>query len=356
MAKALADEAAEHVLGRGLIGGAGGERLRASERLAGGLRAVTAPGAEDVAAPIEAGRLLTDFQVTRAGDVLVDLPPTFFPFPKQGDPEKFVTRYGADPIWGSDPPVSGPWIHQFPLRTRVATGLTLAEAPAWTVAAVGHKPQFDPDRGLWYCDIDIDAGTSYFPFVRLGLARYQPSSIPGVHLSRVVTPEWAQLMPDRTATISLPRPGAARVTLRGPVGYSSVSAAVYGAGAGSAAGLAMSRFVVAQVERQPVKATTDLAWRPDGPEVRLELSVRTAYRDIEFAGTLEIPKAAEGDKLRVTVREYEVLETDASQADESVLVPGSFEPGSGPFGMPDITLPSAKPVRFRLVYATHLAL
>ena len=45
-----------------------------------------------------------------------------------------------------------------------------------------------------------------------------------------------------------------------------------------------------------------------------------------------------------------------AQADESVLVPGGFEP-SGPFGLPGgFNLPSTMPVRFRLVYASHLAL
>ncbi len=351
-ATALADEAAEHLLGQGIIAGSGTERLRASERLARGVRAMRPPAAGAVDQPLDAARILTDFQVDRVGDALVGLPGHFF---VQGDPEKFVTRYGADPIWGSDPPATGPWIHQFPLRTRVGTGLSLLEAPGWTVAAVGHRPHFDPDRDLWYCDIDIDAGTSYFPFARLGLARYQPSSIPGVHLSRVVTPEWAQLLPDRTATIGRPRAEVARVSLRGPAGYSSVAASVLGQAAGSTAGLQLSRFAVAQVERRPANATTDLAWREAGPEVQLELAVRTPYRDIEYSGSVEVPRVGEGEELRVTLREYEVLETDASQADSHVLVPGSET--FGPFGIPtSINLPTTKPVRFRLVYASHLAL
>ena len=53
---------------------------------------------------------------------------------------------------------------------------------------------------LWYCDLQLDAGASYFPFVRLALARYQPNSIAGEHLSRVVFPDFAQLVAERTAT------------------------------------------------------------------------------------------------------------------------------------------------------------
>ena len=43
---------------------------------------------------------------------------------------------------------------------------------------------FDADRGLWYCDIEIDTEAAYGPFVRLALVRYQPHSIPDAHLSR----------------------------------------------------------------------------------------------------------------------------------------------------------------------------
>jgi len=38
--------------------------------------------------------------------------------------------------------------------------------------------------------------------VRLALARYQPQSVPGAHLSRVVLVDFVQLMPDRSASIT----------------------------------------------------------------------------------------------------------------------------------------------------------
>ena len=280
---------------------------------------------------------------------------------RTGDPEQFVTRWGNDPIWGSDTPATGPWIHQFPLRARVGTGLSLAEAPGHTVAAIGHTPRFDPSRGLWYCDIDIDAGTSYFPFVRLGLARYQPSSIPGVHLSRVVAPEWAQLAPDRTASMTRPSGSVARVTLRGPAGYNDVAEVVLGgAAAAGEAGMNLSRFAVAQVELLPAGATTDLAWRNMGDEVRLSLSIRKAFSDILYSGSVPIPKAEPGEQLRLTVREYEMLQTDLSEADDIVkhdtFTVEPFQPPEVGVPVRFIPHPDDKPVRFRLVYADHLPL
>ncbi len=368
-AKALAEQAAGHLLEAGAVragaGAASTERLvRAVQRLRPPARELADASMADATAT-DPGSLLTAYQVSRLGEVMAALPGFFF---VGGDPEKFVTRYGMDPIWGSDPPASGPWIHQFPLRTRVGTGLTLAEAPGRTVAAVGHKPQFDKVRGLWFCDIDIDAGTSYFPFVKLGLARYQPNSISNVHLSRVVAPEWAQLLPDRTATLTRLSAGRARISLRGPGAYSDVAKLVLGQAASGPEGLAMSRFAVAQVERRAETANTDLAWRPASDEVRLELSVATAFSDIRYTGSVEIPAVPEGEQLRVTIREYEILRTDASQADDvvkhdtlNVDTTGSMGSGSL-FDIDlgtslDISLkPDDQPVRFRLVYAGQMTL
>jgi hypothetical protein len=65
--------------------------------------------------------------------------------------------------------------------------------------------------------MNIDAGKSYFPFIRLALVRYQPKSLseaitgpetavlPGaanVHLSRVILADFIQLAPDRYASIT----------------------------------------------------------------------------------------------------------------------------------------------------------
>ncbi|MDQ3813804.1 MAG: hypothetical protein M3347_07615, partial [Armatimonadota bacterium] len=63
------------------------------------------------------------------------------------------------------------------------------------IAVAGHKVEYDEERKLWFCDIDLDAGDSYFPFVRLALARYQPNSVPDAHLSRVILADFAQLTP-----------------------------------------------------------------------------------------------------------------------------------------------------------------
>jgi hypothetical protein len=70
---------------------------------------------------------------------------------------------------------------------------------------IAYPVVFDEERQQWFCDIAINPGKMYFPFVKLMLARYQPHSVrkgnDDVCLSPVVKADMIQLMPDRTATL-----------------------------------------------------------------------------------------------------------------------------------------------------------
>ena len=67
----------------------------------------------------------------------------------------------------------------------------------------GHEVGFDTDRKLWYCDILRDAAEADWPFVHLTLASFQPKSLDGLHISRVILAEFIQLTPDRSASIGV---------------------------------------------------------------------------------------------------------------------------------------------------------
>ncbi|MDP1805482.1 MAG: hypothetical protein Q8K72_09980, partial [Acidimicrobiales bacterium] len=243
VSRAMADDLAEEILGAGLVKAAGPAGSRPAERLLEGLRKVKDPDLPDARRGIAkadtpharalAAHLLAlhDVPVAEAGAAL-DLSLAFSPaqlavldkavaafLAPRGDPQQYVTHWGMDPIWGSSPVDADPFVHQFPLRVAVGGGISLSEAPGHTVTVVGHKPAFDPLRKLWYCDLQLNAGRSYFPFVRLALARYQPHSIPGQHLSKVVVPEWAQLVAPRTAAVTKVSSSFASVSVRGPTGY-----------------------------------------------------------------------------------------------------------------------------------------
>jgi hypothetical protein len=108
----------------------------------------------------------------------------------------FVTQWGLDPIFGWLLPREQPRIADFPLRA-AAEAVSPAESTT-PVTVVGRRVQWDNERGLWYCDIELDPGRSCMPFVRLALVRYQAHSRADAKVSRVVLAEFAQLLLRRT--------------------------------------------------------------------------------------------------------------------------------------------------------------
>jgi hypothetical protein len=154
--------------------------------------------------------------------------------------KKFVTQWGNDPIWESPfvPGVS-PKLANFPLARLKAdpTGSWLpvfappgeADQPPGPFKATDlphpaipltdtlqfvdvapHDVVYDSDRQLWYCDIDVNFGAAYFPFIRLALARYQPVSVVGAALSNVVLADFMALAPDRWLTLTAAAGGGSR--------------------------------------------------------------------------------------------------------------------------------------------------
>src|SRR5205823_702893 len=72
----------------------------------------------------------------------------------------------------------------------VTSGLEHPELKVFTnqsrVDIAPHDVFYDDKRRLWYCDIEVNWGAAYWPFIRLALARYQPVSLDSAHLSNVV--------------------------------------------------------------------------------------------------------------------------------------------------------------------------
>jgi hypothetical protein len=147
--------------------------------------------------------------------ILWPVAPGPFPvMPREYEP--FSTQFGFDPLHASTSAGGYPKPTSFPLGT--AAGQRILPELGQAVEVVGHDVAFDPARDLWYCDIDIDLGTtgkkSHWPFVRLALARYQPVSLPGAHLSPVLLADFVQLAPERVLTFS-GTGSTRRVTLTG---------------------------------------------------------------------------------------------------------------------------------------------
>jgi hypothetical protein len=78
------------------------------------------------------------------------------------------------------------------------------------------RPLLDRSSGNLYVDVRIDPAFAYQPFVRLAMARYQHHAWRGkdrdLRLSAIVTTEFVQLMPGRTATLTSERNARGKVT------------------------------------------------------------------------------------------------------------------------------------------------
>ena len=222
------------------------------------------------------------------------------------DPLKpFVTQWGQDPIWSSALPKSAPSVADFKLATASMAGLTLDELGGVTVAVAGHDVEYDSDRKLWFCDIEIDAGNTYYPFVRLALARFQPNSIPNAHLSRVVLADFAQLTPDRIALVTY---GSANTLDVGIAGYcfksSSIELEIPNYNVFAAQKLHGNPMTIS-LEAQMIG--TDLGWVPV-PKSEVGLPPVDGPNGVTYwKGSLPLPADKGGYKLRLVIREYEVF-------------------------------------------------
>jgi hypothetical protein len=250
-----------------------------------------------------------------------------------------VSQWGADPVWVSAPVTPRAMFLQldnllrvFGLDDRPGDALPVVPPATLPLAAVpgsplvtvlGYRPQYSVDRGMWYVDVAIDPGSTFWPFVRLALARYQPDSIPGCHLSAPVQSDFAQLTPERTTSVSRTDVRHVRVVVSGPIG---VREPPPGRGTTTvapppgiddyAAWVRMHRTVVARLQRRDPAIPTDLGWKTVTTE---ELTLRGFGRNIfeaawvgELAAPEDLPLRTPGEnpEWRVTVEEWERLKGD----------------------------------------------
>jgi hypothetical protein len=214
-----------------------------------------------------------------------------------------VTLCGADPLYQtSTAPPPNPTAAAFPLQVTTGTDLGLDGAPEH-VDVAGHEVAFDPVRKLWFCDIDVDLGGPYAAMIRLSLVRYQPSSVPGCHLSRSVQLDFTQLGPERTVTVlrNPATPTTAHVTVSGR-SYLATSA-----GAGPS-------VVLVTPEVTDPGLNGDLAWQPAPPPataVTLTPAI-TSGDAVTWAGDVTLPAAPQPGTGRLVIEERETLATSAA--------------------------------------------
>ncbi|MEV6398991.1 hypothetical protein AB0M39_30130 [Streptomyces sp. NPDC051907] len=217
----------------------------------------------------------------------------------------FITLMGRDPIKLSAPVVI-PTAQNFPGTDVVKSALVLPDPnaffPGFTVTAAGYTPQFDPASGRWFCDLDIDTGDAYFPFVRLALARLQPHSLEGEHLSPIVHSAMLRTLPERVLTVEGSDP--LTIQLAGPNYVSESIPAIVSA--------------TLQV-RDPELADDAVAWSfLDDTEVALEPDDSFSHRPTYF-GEMFMPSPLPEGQLRLVVVEFSQQHSDLADSETSGL-------------------------------------
>ncbi|MEM5461349.1 hypothetical protein VSR69_42250 [Paraburkholderia phytofirmans] len=145
---------------------------------------------------------------------------------------RFISQAGADPVRRSAPlPLRLSHHHFRDAPPPVEAALFLGDGdgvPALDPSSVSgiaplpvkilpFAPCFSEEEGL-YCDLQLDIGPAYLPFVRLGLVRYQAHAVDHLRLSHPIAYD-VQLLPERRLWVEVRDPkgaGKRTVVIEGP--------------------------------------------------------------------------------------------------------------------------------------------
>jgi hypothetical protein len=245
------------------------------------------------------------------------------------------TQWGNDPIWQTGDVLSlVPATTDMANAAATATQLSIEENASLQFDVAGYAVEFDQQRNLWYCDIEFNNYGVYMPFVRLALARYQPHSIQGVELSRIVLTDYAQLAPDRSAMVSIDPADTRR-------------ARVFVGGAAPSGPL--QSVVQVSVEERTPGVQTDLGWSAAAAsvvQVTEDSPAPAEPNSMLWSGTIQFTKTPSPGQFRVVIREFEQLPVDPPPG----LRPLAVRPGRPPRPLPIDNVS----VGSRLVYAAIL--
>ncbi|QIZ99228.1 hypothetical protein [Leifsonia sp. PS1209] len=285
------------------------------------------------------GELLAVLLAANGNDAFgepADDPGTGFPY---------VSQWGGDPIWLSAPVAARPLktlqlddllhasgIDDEPRPGRPVTPAVSLPLPAGVtdrnVLAVGYRPQYSAERKLWFVDIAIDPGTAFWPFVRLAVARYQPDSVAGEHLSSPVRCDFVQLTPERIASVSRTDDTHVRVVVSGTRGITrDTTAPRFGLEGAFARPADENRLLVASIQTVDPSIGGDLGWRTVATgELVLRGTGANAFEgawvgELDAGVVIPLSRPGHNPGWRVHVEEWERFPGDPPAPEDTRVYP-----------------------------------
>ena len=221
------------------------------------------------------------------------------------DLKLLVTQWGVDPIWLSRAATDTAARKEHFIAPNAQAKVNLAEL-AQTVSVVGYKVEFDLVRRLWFADLELDLGLSYTPFVRLALVRFQPDSLKDAEISRVVRAEFAQLAPDRTASVTTTPSGAGskfKIVVTGPTYLASSATALE-----RESGQTGRAEIEALLQKRDLNlgADPDLAWKT----ISTTPLTANAVSPGTWEGEVDLADPLTPNTYRLLLQEYESYRSD----------------------------------------------
>ena len=232
----------------------------------------------------------------------------------------FITQWGMDPIWQTANLGGVPDYYHFADAVSTDFAVSLEERTArkssgepGRVNVVGFAVEFDETRGLWYADLTLNPpDQTYMPFVRLALVRYQPHALKDAKVSRVALADFAQLTPDRSATVTSDphHPRTLRVVVSG-VAPRGPQATVRAEPRPAEISKRPTQVRV-RVQQRDGAVESDLAWRDVGGDVAAvqqvpEASLSAPPDMILWAGSVSFVKAPAAGQFRLLIEEREFV-------------------------------------------------
>jgi hypothetical protein len=241
--------------------------------------------------------------------------------PDREEWKPFITQWGQDPIWQTAALADFPATSNFPDATATETALPLDPGPAASpylsgrlVDVAGHDVHYDAERGLYYCDLTVDCDeATYAPFIRFGLARYQPHALVSAKLSRVVLSDFAQLTPERALMVTTDpyQPGVIRAVVSGPSPTGPLPRVEPVSALGGV--VRPTRITVSVQQRDPA-VNSDLSWSA-AADFTVTQATGASADDADFilwSGSVRYTggDALEAGRYRLLITEEELYEAD----------------------------------------------